>query len=293
VRITHPLLVARTVEAQRRGLAEMARLERQIATGIRLRTLSESPLDGRAVLEIDADTRAHAQYARNIETARSRLAAEDANLEAVGNILARAREIAIQHGSATGSTATRVAAAAEVRELREAIVQLANSRTNETYLFGGAYADRPPLDASGALDPSRPARGTLHVEIGPGMVVASTHDAGEVFVDSDVIGALQALEAALAADDSTAVQATVGRLRAALARVQDLVAEVGARQARLDLAQASQTIVVEGLEARRSGLFDADLAEAVTRLAARRASYEASLLATSRLMESSLVHYLR
>lgn len=293
LRVTDRMLAAWSIESATRRTGQAARLQQQIATGARLRALSDAPLDGRSVLDIDAAVRAHEQYAKNIESARTRMAAEEAALTALGDVLARAREIAIQQGSATANADTRAAAASEISSLRDAVVQLANQRINEAYVFGGPYADRPPLDASGALDPSAPARGDSVVEIGVGTLASTVHDAGVVFIDSDAVGALGAVENALRANSAPAIQATVDRLRAASARVQALVAEVGARQVRLDLARTSQSRVLEGLEARRSDLADTDLAEAATRLAAQRSSYEAALVATTRLLQSSLVHYLR
>jgi flagellin-like hook-associated protein FlgL len=61
----------------------------------------------------------------------------------------------------------------------------------------------------------------------------------------------------------------------------------------MDVAQESHQIVGQALSARRSDLADTVLEEAITRLAARHASYQASLLTTSRLLESSLASYLR
>jgi flagellar hook-associated protein 3 FlgL len=293
VRITNRIILDRSLTSIGKGLEDMARLERQIVTGNRFQSLSEAGLEGRAVLSIDSDLLAAGQYTRNIEAARSRLAVSDATLDTVTNILGRARELAIQQGGVPANAATRAAARQEVLELRDAVIQLANRKLNGAYVFGGTYADRAPLDASGALDPAFPARGAPDYEIGPGVFTAAAHDAGEMFVDSDVMGALDALDAALAANDGPAIQVAGDRLRDAVSGVQNLVAEVGARQLRLDMAQEGQEIVSEGLRARRSTLADTVFEEAVTRLASRHSLYQASLLSTSRLMESTLVNYLR
>ncbi len=293
MRITDRMSLSQSIDTIGRGRAAIARLERQIATGQRWQTLSEAPLDGRSVLGIDGDLRAAEQHNRNIESARARLAVEDATLDAVTDALARAREVAIQQGGSLATPASRAAAQQEILRLKDAVIQLANRRVNGGFLFGGAYADRPPLDAAGALDPAFPARGAPQFEIGPQVWAPSTHDAGEMFIDSDVMGAFAALEAGLAANDVAAIQATSDRLRDAIGQVQVLVTDVGARQIRLDMAQEGQELVTDGLRARRSSLADAPIEEAVTELVARQSAYQASLLATSRVLQSSLVNYLR
>jgi len=293
LRITNQMILSRSLDSVQSGLEQSARLERQITTGRRHERLSDAPLDVRSVLELDADLRASEQYTRSIEAARARLSISDATLESVTNILSRARELAVQHGSDTSTTSGRLAAQAEVQELRASVIQLANRTYNGAYVFGGAFADLPPLDASGALDPTFPARGAPEYEIGPGVRASAAHDAGEMFIDTDVIASLDALETALGADDRVAIQATSDQLATAIGSVQTLVADVGARQVRLDTAQGRQEIVDETAETRRSKLIDVPIEEAITQLAAVQSAYQASLLATTRLLETSLVNYLR
>ncbi len=58
------------------------------------------------------------------------------------------------------------------------------------------------------------------------------------------------------------------------------------------MAQESHAIMSEGLHEARSVSMDVRLEEAITRLAARQSAYQASLLATTRVMQTSLVNYL-
>jgi len=293
VRIPNQTILARSIEAMHQGRSSMATLERQITTGQRYQRLSEAPVTMRSVLDIDSHLRASEQYVRTIEGAKARLATEDSTLQSVTNLLSRAREVAIQQGGSISNAQTRTAAQVEVQQLRAAIVQLANQKQNGAYIYGGSFADQPPLDSLGALDTTFPARGAALYEIGPGVTANAAHDAGQLFIDSDVIGSLDALDAALGANDSTAIGAAGSRLTTAIASVQTLVAEVGARQIRLDIAQDTQSTTNQGLIEQRSTLVDTSLTEAITHLATLQSSYQASLLATSRLLETSLVNFLR
>lgn len=293
MRITQRIILDRSISSVQQGLSEMARLERQIATGQRLERLSDDPVAGRAVLEVDAQQRHLDQVGRNIESARSRLALEDATLQSLTGILSRARELGIAQASDTGNADTRTTAALEVAELRSAVVQAASQTMAGEYVFGGAYTDRPPLDATGALDPAAPARGARSFAVGRGQIAQGAHDAGEIFVDSDVLGSLDALEAALLANDTDAIDAATERLGDAIGGVQELVADVGARQARLDMADDARVVLLSVLEERRSGLADASIEEAVTRLAAAQSAYQGSLLTMSRILETTLTQYLR
>lgn len=293
MRITNFIILNRSLQSIRSGQQESARIERQIVTGERHQRISDAPLDARSVLQMDAQLRAGEQYVRNIGAARVRLAIADSTTESVTNILTRARELAIQHGSDTSNAEGRLAAQVEVRELRSAVIQLANRTHNGAHVFGGDYADLPPLDAAGALNPTSPARGGPRYEIGPGILADGAPDAGQLFIDSDVIGALDAIDTALGANDRSAIQASSTRLGDAIGNVQTMVAEVGARQIRLDLAEDQQGTVDVGIRARRSTLMDTSVAEAVSRLATVQSALQASLVATNRLLETTLVNFLR
>lgn len=245
------------------------------------------------MLELEADLRASGQYGRNIEGARARLAISDSTTDAMTHLLSRARELAIQAGSDTVAAEQRLGAQVEIQAIRDSMIQLANREYNGAYVFGGVYADRPPLDAAGALDPTSPARGAPRYEIGPGVTALAAHDAGQMFIDSDAIASLDALDAALGANDVPGIQAASTRLTGAIENVQKLVADVGARQARLDMAQDRQAIVDETVSSRRATLLGTPIEEAITKLVAAQSAYQASLLTTTRLLETSLVNYLR
>lgn len=293
MRITNSIILGRSLSSIQDGLSRSATLERQITTGQRFHATSEDPLAGRAVLTLDADLRASEQYSRTIESVRTRLSVADDTLQSMTGLLGRAREVAIQQGTAIANTETRAAARQEVLELKEAMLTLANERLNGSYVFGGANADLVPLDATGALNPASPARGAPSFEIASGMYAQGAHDAGEMFVDTDVIGALDALADALAADDATAIQTSSTRLDDSIGSVQELVGDIGARQIRLDVAQDSQNIVDGGRLAQRSTLIDTSLEEAITQLASLQATYQATLLTTSRILDTTLVNFLR
>ncbi len=293
MRITNQMILSRSLDSIQKGQQESARLERQIVTGRKFERLSDAPVDARSVLELEADLRASEQYNRNIEAARVRLAISDSTTDAMTNLLARARELAIQAGSDTVSPEQRLGTQSEVQAIRDSMIQLANRTYNGAYVFGGAYADRVPLDATGALDTTFPARGAPRYEIGPGMTVLASHDAGQMFIDSDAIASLDALDTALGANDRAGIQAAATQLTGAIQNVQTLVADVGARQATLDMAQERQGIVDETVSIRRSTLIDAPIEEAITKLVAVQSAYQASLLTTTRLLETSLVNYLR
>ena len=293
VRISNQAIQTRIIDTIRGSIADIGRLERQITTGRRFELASEDPLGSRSVMQLDSQLRASQQYRRNIDVARGRLTMEESALESLSNLISRAREIASQQSSSSATTGSTQAGIGEVQGLRQAAIDLANLTLNGSYIFGGLFSDRAPLDNSGSLDPLNPARGAIEYDVFPGERKPGTHDAGEVFIDTNVVQAFDDLESALIAGDSATIATQMDVLAEALESVQLLVVDVGNRQISLDLAEDTLAVSDLARAERRSNIADASLPEALAQLASRQASYQASLLATSRILETTLTNFLR
>jgi flagellar hook-associated protein 3 FlgL len=267
----------------------------RVVSGSRIRVASDDPGAAGAVLRTDGQLRALVQYQRNIGAARSRLTAEETVLDQVTDLLSRAGELAIREGSANANAMTRQIARQEVEELIGTAIQLANTRFDELYLFGGDFADEPPVDAAGAFNELRLPTGTRETEIAAGQLVHTNHNASEIFGDNNngVIAALRALSAALENDDPEAIIAAGQESRTALDQTQNLIGDVGARVIRLDIAEANIEALDTNLRTFRSDLSEVEFEEAMTELVGRQTALQAAFVATSRILQTTLTDYLR
>ncbi len=294
MRITNNLSLMRSLGTVRSGMSDVAAAQKRVATGQRIDRASDDPAAAARVLATDSDLRALTQYGRNISAARERLSVEETALDQVSGILERARELGYGQAGATANAQTRNTTADEVDELRRQVIQIANIQSGDAHVFGGLYPDRAPLDSvTGAEDPAAPTRQSPSYEVGAGSLMQGAHGAGTLFVDTDVLAALDALSVALRANDAAGVGATTDRLDAAHTNVQGYIGEVGARQVRLDVAEANVESLDLNLRNLRSDLMDVEMEEAVTVLVNRQASYQAALLSTSRILDTTLTNYLR
>lgn len=292
MRISNQVLFDRASSSGQRLLWEMHREQKAISSGLRLEFPSDNPTAAGELMRASSSLRVLDQYRENLSTARSRLHMEDDVLGQLSDILIRSKELAISQAGSTASARTRSVAAEEIRRIRSFIVELGNRRYGEAYLFGGDYADVPPLAGSG-LDPARPPVASARVEGGPGAFYTLNHGAKEIFADSGVLAALEGLEAALEANEEEGIRNAIGALDQCFHQVQNLIGDLGARMNQVDLALHNLQALKLNLEALRSDLQDADIAEAITKLVNRQTAYQAAMMATARMMESTLTHYLR
>src|SRR5262245_33134049 len=137
MRITNSLLQQRVLQNLQTNLAKFASTQGQIASGKRFERMSEDPLGGNQVMTADRALRGIEQYRRNSAAARTRTDAEEAALNQLTDLLTRAKELAVQEGSASGTALTRASVKAEVDGIIEQVVQLGNTQVGSEYIFAG------------------------------------------------------------------------------------------------------------------------------------------------------------
>ena len=302
MRVTNSMLSANSLarlQANMRGIAEV---QGRISSGLRIERSSDDPSGASAVMQTSSALRALEQYRRNTATAVSRLGAEEGAISQLGDLLTRAKELAMSQASDTANAATRTVTAAEVQQLRDAAVTLGNTEFAGSYLFGGDFADTRPFDRTQpfpftALDPvtltQRDPVGQRRVEIGPGQYLDGTRDGKQVFLDSRAFEALQELLDGLAANDVAGIRTSLTTIDAAYDSVQAQLGDLGARANQLDATRANLDVLDDNFSAFKASIAETDVEAAFTELVSRQTAYQAAMLATSRISGMSLAEYLR
>ncbi|MBW2599635.1 MAG: flagellar hook-associated protein FlgL [Deltaproteobacteria bacterium] len=88
------------------------------------------------------------QYRRNIDGCESWLTITESKLSAAGDLLIKAREVAVAQSTATASAEMRSAEAGTVQQLIDEMLALANSKYDDRYLFSGAKPEETPFSSS-------------------------------------------------------------------------------------------------------------------------------------------------
>lgn len=133
-----------------RNRTEMSQLQNQAATQKRVTKPSDDPVAASRVLFSKTEQRGVDQYIKNLNYARSFLDYSEQSLGEMSELLMRAKELAIAQSSDAGaSEQTRRVVAAEVSQLHDQSVQIANRKLGERYIFGGYKTNAPPFNLKG------------------------------------------------------------------------------------------------------------------------------------------------
>jgi flagellar hook-associated protein 3 FlgL len=290
MRITNSLLQQRVLRDLQANMSAFAQAQSQVATGKRFERMSEDPLAGSQVMTADRGLRGIEQYRRNSTAARSRTDAEESVLGQLGDLLSRAKELALQEGSATSTGVTRSAAKAEVDRIIEQAIQLGNTQVGNEYVFAGNMVTTAPFDTAGGYFGDD---GVRQAEVGQGYQVTTNHTGRELLVNSQVLSSLQALSTQLGTGTPSTVGQTATGLDSAFDNVQTMLATNGARVRQIESAMQNSDALETNLTLRRSEAQDTDIEVATTHLVGIQNTLQAALLSASRVLNTTLTDYLK
>lgn len=292
-RVTQSMMNQRSLDGIQMGLGRLARTQEQLATGRVLNRPSDSPTDTTAAMRLRSSLADAKQYVRNAEDGSGWLGQIDTSLQSMLNETRRARELMIQGTSGAMSATAREALAIEVDQLRESLIAQANTRYLDRPVFGGVTGGDVAFDSDGAYVGS--AAGQVTRTIAAGVTLRVDMDAAQAFgpAGANVFDDLEAAANALRSGDPAAISASSDKLAVAMERMTGALAEVGGRTNRLEktlqLAKDSQLSLSTSL----SEIENVDMPRAMVDLQMQEVAYQASLAATARVMQPSLLDFLR
>ena len=301
MRVTHQLVKNTVLTNIQRNLGEMERLQSMLSSGKVLRKPSDDPIRVARVMGHTTALARNEQYQKNIDAALSWLNVTEESLGSIGDVLQRARELAVSGASGTMTDSARRAIALEVDELTNIIVQMGNSSYDGRYIFGGFQTDRPPFSRQKSLleegaDTSvlyHGDQGKLTWEVAPGVTVRGNVDGNDLFRDLEIIKALEEMEGALLEGDQGVLNESIGKITEALDHILDRRASIGASVNGLDISMEKYRSENLNFRELRSRLEDIDFAEAYMNFAVMENIYRASISTGARIIQPSLLDFLR
>jgi len=281
------------------NMATMSKLQEQASSLKAINRPSDDPTAAAAALSVRAEARAVNQYSRNADNGNDWLTTVDSALSAATDIMNRVRDLTVQGGNGTLTPAAKESIAVELDGLKDDLLGIANTAYLGRTVFAGnsdtGTAFMTGVDAGGAVTyTSTAAAGSVVTRrIGPDSTVRVDADGGAVFgsgADS-IFSLIDTIASNLR--DGTPVTDHLETLDDRLNTIIGQRSEVGARQARMERAQGTLLEQSGALESQRSGLEDVDLATVIVDLKLQEVTYQSALAVTARVLQPTLMDFLR
>lgn len=291
-RITQRLMVERSLTSMQTGMARLARSQEQLSTGRLINRPSDSPTGTNDAMRLRAQLAADAQHSRNAADGLSYLGQTDATLTTMVDNVRRARDLVVQ-GASTGSAGpdARAAIAAELKQIKESLVALANTEHMDRPLFGGTSTvpvyPRPVPGVAGTAD-------EVVRMVGDDMPVKVNTTFGEAFsVNGDDLFTMMDDTIDAMTNNPTALGGSLTRIDAVQKQMLSALADVGTRYGRVEGAMTTLTDANLNNTAALSEVENVDIAKAIVDLQMAEVAHQAALGATARVLQPSLLDFLR
>lgn len=292
-RVTQHMMSQQALDGMQTGLSRLSQIQEQLSTGKVINRPSDDPSGATSAMRLRSSLADQKQYARNADDGLGWLNQTDTTLSSVAPQLRRARELGLQGISGAIGQQGRDALATEVDKLREGILADANATYLGRPVFGGITAGTTAYDATTGAFAGVP--GAVNRSVADGVKVRVDTDAAAVFggAGDDVFKHLADLSAALRGGDSTVIGDVVQKLTADAERVTTAQADVGTRAARIEKTRTTAEDAEFTLTNALSEVENTDLPKATVDLQMQQVAYQAALAATARVMQPSLLDFLR
>ena len=271
--------------------SRLMQLQDQLSSGRRITRPSEDPTGTVTMMRLSTAMAEMEQYMRNIDDARGWLEqAETAFLNTV-ETLHRSMQLVVQGTNDTLGSGERYAIGAELEQLANHIWELANTKHGDNYLFSG-YETRTqpfPVPHDYAGDDRQISR-----DIGPGLNLVVNFSGEDVFGGPEgVVNVMFEIAEQMKSNDVSQLDGSIERLQDNLDHLLTRTADLGGRIQRLDFVENRFQDSMVNMNQLQSRIADADLAEVMVQLRTEEAAYQAALSAGARIMQTSLLDFIR
>ena len=308
MRITNNMLINNMTYNLNGTLQRLEKLQYETAEGKKFRVPSDDPIGASKSLKFNTDISKVEQYLRNAKDAGSWMKETESALKEIRAVLHRANELTVQAANGTNSQDLDKIKD-EIRELKGHIIQVANSTYAGRSLFTGFKTDQKLLNDDGTYNVDIKNDEVFVYNVG----VAETIDvntlgnkifgSGNKDYDGEVAGGgtnkaylikvFEDMEAALSTTDPDGIQNALGNIQEAMNQVLSVTSGIGAKSNRLELTQNKLEDQVITLKELLSFNEDVSLPEAYMKLAIEENVYRASLAVGGRIIQPSLMDFLR
>jgi flagellin-like hook-associated protein FlgL len=129
--------------------SDLFKIQTQLSTGYRFQSISDDPVAALSVIGLQSLLQRKAQVQSNIDTNQSYLSTTDSALSSVSDLLTQVRATAVGVVGSTATDAQRSAAAQQVEQAIQQLLNTGNQQFRGRYLFSGSENSTAPFQSVG------------------------------------------------------------------------------------------------------------------------------------------------
>jgi len=303
MRVTPKITINNFIRNIHQQAGDILKAQQQIASQKRINKISDDPIGMGHVLAYRAKIATIEQYKENIDQGISQLEFNELNLDLASNLVKTAQQVAENYSGLDVTPAEKQLAAHQVKDLYEQLEALANSKFNNNYVFAGHATDTAPFSHDASYQSSYDGDdGQLRLMVGENVEINIDADGRNLFQNAanggvNLFDQLKNLIDGLENTDPVAgnaqIKATVNTLFDARQQIDDRRAEYAPALYRLQFTDEYWDNLKPKVQEALAETEQADITQAVLELKNIETAYETTLATAARIIQPSLMDFLR
>lgn len=292
-RVTEASMTTKALADIQRSASRGQKLQQQISSGKQLSRPSDSPTGTVTSLQLRGEVRATQQYSRNADDGLGWLGTIQDKLGDASSQILRVRDLTVQALNNTSTDpGSREALAVEIDNIRDSLIGEANTKYMGRPVFGGTTAGDVAYDTSGNY---KGDAGQTTRTVGPNSKVRIETSGPEAFGtgNTQLFQVLSGISQDIRANDGSTLSDDLTNLDTAHDLLNSTLSDVGARYNRVTQMKQSADDHLLSVSSQLSDIEDVDLPKAIMDLQIQQTSYQAALAATAKVIQPSLIDFLR
>lgn len=284
MRITGHRMIDLSAERTAKAQSSVAERSAEVSSGLRVNTPSDDPTAWASAERAKVRKLISDGTGAAVKASRDRLEEVDGALGSIGDIVARARELAVQGANATYSPTARASLGDEIHSMFLSALGSANTQSsNGEFLFAGSLSNVQPFDATGAY--LGDSIGRL-VPAGENVTSLATVPGSRLTAANgvDVLPLLEKVSVALKTNNLTALQTGITDLQTAIQQVGTARTLTGGAMNVLDSTAQARDLLSQHLAVEISNSVESDSIAAASELAHATTALEASRMVSAHLV---------
>ncbi|HEY8529484.1 MAG TPA: flagellar hook-associated protein FlgL [Paenibacillaceae bacterium] len=296
MRVTGMMQNLQLLNNLRQTNANILKWQDKLATGRKIQRPADDPVGVNYLMRYETELGRSDVFLENVRTGLGMLRAMDSLMQQASDVLKRVKVLVQQAANGTLTAEDRQTIAAEVRQLREQMVVIGNSSFNGKYLFNGQKTDQAPYTIANAANEATDD-GVYYLNVSPSIQVPVSLQGEQIFGQAgdpeNTFKILDDIINHLMNNDANGLRAALDRMVIAEERIYAAWAEIGARTNRFELLENRILDEQVSLQRLKSETGDVDMADAIIRLKLHENTLQAALATGARIMQVSLVDFLK
>lgn len=292
MRVTQTMMQNNMLKNLFQSQSQMDKYMNQIISGKKITKPSEDPVIAMKGMGYRTEVAEVEQFRRNASEAWSWLDHSDDVLDKATKAVQRMEYLAVQASNGTYGVDERTAISEEVKQLRDQLVDLANTQVNGKHIFNGTNTHEKPINDDYTINYDPANLHMVNIEASKG-IQFQVNVSPEKMFNQDLFDHINTFIDRLEGTGDDDLNASIGELNQGMLNIVNGRAELGARMNRLELVEdrlSYQEIIAKDTMAKNEGV---DFEEAVTNLITQEVIHRAALSAGAKIIQPSLIDFLR